>query len=528
MIATVFAPYQWRAQQRDLRQRGAWRGSNVATVIVLACVGLVAQIVLSATALAALGAGETAAGLALAEAGLTGVLIGWILLPILVHSIAGGGAGVVLQRLTQFPLTTGQLLVIGMTGALLQPVYWVLIVTTLLALAPLALAPVAGLGLLAGLLYVTAAAVVSWALSLAASAVMSSRFGREVALTVTAALIFSALPLTLGDVEFASGRATFTIGGREFLLLAADARSGWLVDMGRWLPAARVGAVARGEDPGWALLALAAAVVAGVWLSRASLKRLVLRPAEAPGGRRARTTAIKSLPGVPSVLGVPAVKELRYLLRTLDALLGFAFAVVAAVWMMVRPQDAHRVLVFCLPAIVLNEMVMPLNLFGLDGQAVDRYRLLPLTGTQVILGKNLAFVILVLLEIALPVLVGAWRTGVVYAASAACAALAAVCLMMTWGNQVSVRSPAPRAFFNFDSKEQAGGILSMLGTTLLWLVPLFAGMIARELGGDPALLAAEALLLLVAATLYAMTVTGAGKEFDARAEEMRARLAGQS
>ncbi|MBK8167650.1 MAG: hypothetical protein IPK64_17020 [bacterium] len=527
MIAAVFAPYQWRAQWRDLRQRGAWRGSNVATVIVLGIVGSMAQAGLSAAALAAIAAGDQATGLALAEAGLTGVLIAWIMLPVLVHSIAGGGAGVILQRLTQFPLSTPQVFTVGMVGTLIQPIYWVLILTSLLALAPLALAPRAGLALVAGLLYVVAVAVLSWAIGLAVGAVMSSRRGREIALTITAVLVFGFIPLLFGDFEHDGGQITFTLAKYEVVLLAPDAQSGLLLDVGRWMPAARIGAAARGEGAGWTLLALAAATAIGLCLSLVSLRRLITQPAQSLGSVRSRTSAITGLPGLPAVLGVPAMKEVRYLLRTLDALLAFAFAVIAAIWILIRPDDARLVLILCLPIIVLNEMVMPLNVFGLDGKAVDRYRLLPLSGAQVVLGKNIAFVLVLLLEFALPVLAGAWRAGVVFTTSALCAALAAVCLMMAWGNQVSVRSPAPRAFFNFDSKEQAGGILSMLGTILLWLVPFLLGLLARELGGHAALLAAEFLLLVAAASLYAATLPSAGRAFDARAEEMRARLAGQ-
>lgn len=527
LIASVFAPYQWRAQWRDLRQRGAWRGANVATVIAMGLVGLLAQIGLSALALAEIAAGEQATGLALAEAGLTGVLIAWILLPVLVHSIAGGGAGILVRRLTQFPLSTPQIFAVGMVNTLIQPIYWVLILTSLLALAPLALAPRAGLAVAAGLLYVVAVAVLSWALSLAVGAVLSSRRGREIALTITAVLLFGFIALSAGDFANEAGRVTYTLAGHEVLLLTADAQSGLLLDVGRWMPAACVGAAARGENTGWTLLALAVVTAVGIWLSLASLRRLISQPAESLGRTRSRTTAINGLPGLPATIGVPAMKEVRYLLRTLDTMLAFAFAAIAAIWILIRPGEARHVLILCLPFIVFNEIAMPLNVFGLDGKAVDRYRLLPLSGAQVVLGKNLAFMLVVLLEFTLPVLAGAWRVGVVFTAAALCASLAASCLVMAWGNQVSVRSPAPRAFFNFDSKEQAGGVISILGTTLLWLVPLLVGFVARAFGGQVSLLVAEFLLLLAAAGLYAATLPGAGRAFDSRADEMRTRLAGQ-
>ena len=209
-----------------------------------------------------------------------------------------------------------------------------------------------------------------------------------------------------------------------------------------------------------------------------------------------------------------------------SAFLGFAFGAVAAVWIALRPEDGPRVLVLCMPMIVLNEMVMPLNAFGLDGASADRYRLLPLTGRQVLLGKNLAFLAVVVSEFAAPVAAGFWRVGITFSLAALCAGLAATLSMVAWGNQTSVRSPAPRAFFNFDSKEQAGGVLSMLGVAAVWLVPFLLGL-AANLGGHGVLLLAEFALLGAAVLVYVLTLANAGREFEARAERMRAQLAGQ-
>ncbi len=528
LTALIFVPYQWRAQWRDLNQRGAWRGANVATVIVLGLLGLFAQIAMAAAAVVAYRAGEVPAAIALAEAGLTGVLIGWLMLPILVHSIAGGGTGLVLQRLGQFPLSSVELFAVGALGSLAQPVYWVLMAASLVSLAPFALAPQPLLGLLAGGLYVLAAAMVAWALHLAMSALMSSRRGREVALAVTAVLMFGSFPLMRGDFDHEGGRLTYTVMDRTYVLLDVAQQSGLLATVDRWMPAGWVGAVAQDEEPGWRLLGLAAGGVAGFGLSILSLRRLLSQPAQGLGGVRTRQSTIVGLPGVSPQLGVTAVKELRYLLRTLDAMLGFAIGLVAAGWMLWRPEAAPSVLAFCLPIIVLNEMVMPLNAFGLDGTAVDRYRLLPLSGRQVLLSKNLAFVLVVAAEIVLPVLAGLWQAGILFTLAAVCAAAGGVLLMMAWGNQVSVRSPAPRAFFNFDSKEQAGGVLSMLGTTLMWGLPALVGLAANEFGGHGGFLAGEILFMLAAGAIYHTTLPSAGRAFDDRAEEMRSRLAGQT
>lgn len=526
LTTLAFVPYQWRSQWRDLRQRGAWRGANVAMVVMLGLAGLGVEFLLTLLATVSLARGRTDLGVALGELGLTAVLVGWISLPVLVSSVAGGGAGVTVRRLAQFPLSPLQLFAVGALGSLLQPAYWVLILASLMALVPLALMPQPAVGVLAGVVYLLAAAVISWALGLAASAVASSRRGREIALTAIAIVFFGSIPLYFGDFGHAEGEITYTLMGRRHLLIDAAGERGLLLAGRDWMPGALVSGAARGEGAALRLAILAAALAAGLGLSVLSLRRLLAHPAESLGGARSRRSAIRGLPGLPPPLGVAAVKELRYLLRTLDALLGFAFGAIAAVWIVIRPDHGPLALMLCFPATVLNEMVMPLNAFGLDGPAVDRYRLLPLTGRQILGSKNLAFLLLVLLEALPAVLAGFWRLGATFTLAALCAGLAAVVLMMAWGNQTSVRSPAPRAFFNFDSKEQGGGILSMLGVTLLWLLPFGVGLAARG-AGRGALLLAEFVLLLAAAGILALTLPAAGRAFEARAQEMRDRLAGQ-
>jgi hypothetical protein len=169
--------------------------------------------------------------------------------------------------------------------------------------------------------------------------------------------------------------------------------------------------------------------------------------------------------------------------------------------------------------------VIPLNNFGLDGKAVDRYRLLPLSSRQVILSKNLAYVLLVLIELAAPVLVALFRVGVPYTLACLCGCLAVCCLTMAWGNFVSIRSPAPREFFNFDSSEQAGGMLPILYSLAIWAVPGGLGIGLMSIG-PWAFLGGEILLLGTAAGVWAATLGPAGRQFETQAESMREKLAG--
>ena len=50
-------------------------------------------------------------------------------------------------------------------------------------------------------------------------------------------------------------------------------------------------------------------------------------------------------------------------------------------------------------AAISAEIAISMNAFGLDGRAADRYRLLPLSGRDVLLSKNAAFFVLCGIEI---------------------------------------------------------------------------------------------------------------------------------
>jgi hypothetical protein len=174
---------------------------------------------------------------------------------------------------------------------------------------------------------------------------------------------------------------------------------------------------------------------------------------------------------------------------------------------------------------VFNEMVIPLNNFGLDGKAVDRYRLLPLSSRQVVLSKNLAYVLLVMIELAAPVLVALFRVGVPFTLACLVGCLAVCCLTMAWGNFVSIRSPSPREFFNFESTEQAGGMLPILYSAVVWGLPAGVGFALWSVG-PWAMLGGMIVLLGLSAAVWWATLGPAGRRFEDAAESMREMLAG--
>jgi hypothetical protein len=294
---------------------------------------------------------------------------------------------------------------------------------------------------------------------------------------------------------------------------------------GAWVVAA---AMARKTPLFFALLL---ATFAASWaLAWWSLRCLVMNPVTGLAGGRRQLATIGPLPFLPGALGgislgVAAAKELRYLLRTMDTLLGIALGLGGAVYLVIAADASRMVLFLGIPIILTMEMAIPMNAFGLDRLGVDRYRLFPVSGHLVVLSKNLAFFLVALAQVSLFIVAAAFRFGSLTAIAALLGTGSTALLMAAWGNLVSVRAPAPRAFYNFDSVEQAGGVTSIFYCVLVWLAPgLVAVLTAAR--GDGWLVAGQLAVFIASAVIYRRLLRTAGALFDRGADQMRRRLAG--
>ncbi len=516
-------PYLWRAWWRKQEKRSAWQGANTGIVILLAVFGLIGVLTSSAFAFKNLRADNPDTGLVLLEFCLNSVLMGWLFIPIMVGSTTAEGRGLQPVRLGQYPLSLGNLLSVGMLGHLVQPAYWILMVSSLCVLAPLSVAPNPAMGLAAGVLYIFFAGWLAWSVEIFGGALFSSRRGREVMMLIMSIVLVPALLIVNGDFKVTEGAITFTFSDHTWLLLSADATTGLFAQMRILSPAVWVSGAASGKGafPGLALLALALA--SSISLASLSLRRVMLHPPSSLSGGKGALRTIGQMRGLPTVLGPLVIKELRYLTRTLDHLMGVGMGVAALVWVFVKPDHLPFVLPLAAVNIVINEAAIPLNNFGLDGAGADRYRLLPMTGQQAVLTKNLAYFALVGIHL-VPVVLAGLLKGAWWLTLAIILGTAAVTLVTAaGGNMVSISSPARRAFYNFDSKEQAGGSLALFLAMLVWLAPtivyfglVWLGMWAVALG---------MLVLLGGAWLiYRAWLKRAGRAFNDSAETMRERL----
>jgi hypothetical protein len=457
------------------------------------------------------------------ESTLSAVMMGWLIIPIMVGSTTAEGRGVQPTRMGQFPLGKFSLLFIGLMGRMVQPVYWILIGSSLVALLPMLAAPNLAGGLAAGILFLIFSAMLAWSVELFSSAVFTSRRGREVMMVVVLLAMVPIFAIISGDFSMTDGDITFSLGDRNVLLFNEDGSEGLLTQARLISPSVWVSRAASGNNGFQGILLLSLAAGLSCVLAVFSLRRVMLHPPSSLTGRKGVGKPIGIPSGFSPEIGPLLVKELRYLTRTLDFLMGVGMGLVALTWIFIRPDHLVYVLPLGVINIVFNESAIPLNTFGLDGPGADRYRLLPLTGRQVILTKNLAYFAVVGIHLIPLVLAGLFSGGAMLVLNTVLATAAVCLLTAVGGNYASINSPAQRAFFNFDSKEQTGGTLALLMAGALWLVPagvyfglVWVGVWAATLG--------MLVLLLIALLIYKGALAGTGRSFEQSAEKMRERL----
>lgn len=516
-------PYMWKAWWRKEKGKSIWQGANNNLIILLAFFMLVGITASSVFAFRMLKQGHTAQGLMMMEMGLNSVMMGWLFIPVMTGTTTAEGRGLQPVRLGQYPLGQGQLLTIGLLSHLIQPVYWLLAASSLVAMLPLWQVAQVPAGLAAGALFLIFSALLAWSLELFGSALFSSRHGREMMLLMIFLTTIPVLTLINGEFSLDEGAVIFSLNHHQWLLLNQDATAGLLPRLQVISPATWVSGVADGRHAilGLSLLAFAAgfsALLAGL-----SLRRVMLHPPASLRGRRSTGRPIGTLPLVAPKLAPLVIKEFRYLTRTLDHLMGLALGWIGFGWVMIKPEHLFLVVPLGVMNIVFNESAIPLNVFGLDRAGVDRYRLLPLTGRQVMLTKNLAYFALVCLHISPLILAGLIRRAFGLTCATVLATIAVTLVTAAWGNRASIHSPAPRAFFNFDSKEQTGGGLALLLAGLLWLVPVAVFLGLRNVSMS-AMLASMGLLVVLGFFIYRFQGDPAGRSFEENAQSMRERL----
>jgi hypothetical protein len=108
-----------------------------------------------------------------------------------------------------------------------------------------------------------------------------------------------------------------------------------------------------------------------------------------------------------------------------------------------------QILLLC---VIFPSASLAFNFFGLDNRSgMERLKLMPLSGGTILLGKNLAFLTIVGLQVIPLILLGTWRLGLLIGVIGIIETASMVAMYLAWGNWMSVNHPFKMQFFKFSS-----------------------------------------------------------------------------
>ena len=200
-----------------------------------------------------------------------------------------------------------------------------------------------------------------------------------------------------------------------------------------------------------AIWAAGRTISVGLWASLAGLfvAAFALSHLPAPG----RTPMWRWVPGVPGPLDQLVRKNLREILSTLDFYCAAILSLAVLAWRLfgpVMPQEAFMAMTV-LTVGALSSYAQ--CLFGLDGEGgLSRYRLLPMRGWQLLLAKDIAF-LLALFPLVLPL--------------APIAAMGSALVVLAVGRPPAVQHPKPQTRWRFSSGGALGnGVVQMIAMAM--------------------------------------------------------------
>ena len=471
--------WQWKAFWRRFNRAGNLNAGNQGILLIFSVLILIRYLAALQKAAIDLPQGKTS----IFQSLLLGIFIVWMF-PL----VNNAHTNISTRKLLHLPLRNVELFCIRLITLLFPPYAWLIVVGSLGICYPIIRArnPIAG--------------VIAACLFIGFSALTGVTIAQLASLSVFRKLFFAALMLG-GLLIFYFG---YNYGAERVLSLVSS------------LPASPVTSAAMGTQSWLAICELVvlttAAFFAALWSFQKSL--------EVTSKPRSRKPGLVDALRIPGAIGGLAAKDFRYFRRLLDPYLGVLAAALGCLYLVTAEiSSAGLFQVFVLSVFVGNSP-LAFNSFGLDNRAaMDRLKLMPLTGTTILLGKNFAFVMVVALQLAPLMLLGFWRLGFFIGLSGIAEGVAVAAMYLTWGNFMSVNYPFKMQFFQFTSSkdvvaEVLAGIIfgSLPGIITIYLIN------TNEFGAAWKI----ALTLFLSGVLYFLSVVRVGRGFAKKHDRIAA------
>ena len=426
---TTIARCQWRAFWRRLKRAGNLNAGNQAIILIFSVLILVRYLRTLQAAATLLPRGDTR----LFESLLLGIFLVWL------FPLAGNARmSIATRRLMHLPLTLRELFGVRVVTLFIPPYTWIILFGSLGICYPVVRAPHPLTGVIAALLF--------------------TLFSALVGLTIAQLLTMKSWRRLLFLILLVAGVGIIYLASRRGMPSVVAVLS--------LLPTTLVSRAALGRQPWLAALGLtlltSGAFIAALWSFKKSLETT-------PKRRLQRINWI-----IPGRVGGFVVKDFRYFRRLLDPYLGVLAAALGSVYLGAAQVPSASLLQLCILIVFLPNSPLAFNSFGLDSRAaLDRVRLMPVTGRTVLLSKNAAFLMVVGVQLTPLILLGVWRLRLAHGLLACLTALALAAMYLTWGNWMSLNHPVKMQFFQFSNSN--GLIVEAIAGLMFGSLP---GMIA--------------------------------------------------
>jgi hypothetical protein len=328
--------------------------------------------------------------------------------------MSNGRLSITMRGLKHLPLTLRDLFVIRVATLFIPPVSWMILAASIAMAYPLAHAtnPVAGIVAL-GLFM-----LFSWLTGLTVSHLISLPVWRKILL-----ITFAVMTVAIATYFLRSERVAVS-----------------------FLPVQAVARAAFGEAVFPTVVVLSAltafAAVGAIWSFRTTV--------EADDESRSRTRR----PLVPffGLIGGLSAKDFRYYRRLLDPYCGLLASAIGCVYFVIADVASPEVFWIFVIIVFFPNASLTFNAFGLDNRsAMARYSLLPLSGKEIVLSKNQAYLAMLGVELAPLFLFAVWRLGIVVALLGIIEAILLALAYLTWGNMIAVTHRFSMQFYRFSS-----------------------------------------------------------------------------
>lgn len=402
---------QWRAFWRRFRRAGHLNAGNQGILLIFSVLLLTRYLQALRTAGIDLPQGKTR----IFESLLMAIFLVWMF-PL----ASNARTSISTRKLLHLPLTLKELFGIRLITLLIPPYAWIILGGSLAICYPVIRAqnPVAGVA--AAFFFIVFSALTG----LTIAQLLRIGFWRK--------LFFVALGLSGLVISYLVQQR----GGGRWLSLSSS------------LPTSLVIRAAVGTQSWVAICELAVLTTLAFFTALWSFKKSL----EVTPKRRSQKITIFDSLRIPGPCGGLAAKDFRYFRRLLDPYLGVLAAALGSFYLVTADvASAGFFQVFLLIVFVLNA-APAFNSFGLDNRAgMERLKLMPVTGKTILFSKNLAFLMIVGVQLTPLILLGGWRLGLAIGVLGILEAASMAAMYMAWGNWMSVNHPLKMQFFQFSS-----------------------------------------------------------------------------